>query len=130
MRLLKKKNWFFNLLFMCIGHIFYCLFLAKSMKLYKSSAWYSDYRYWFVAVLFFLFPVLVMFVIFALQMTCKVASALNVPGKEIYGYPYAWILCFIVPIVGWVLFLVMLIYLEVWIVVALVRGEGEKFLLK
>ena len=128
MRLLERKNWFWNFVFMLIGHFFYPLILAHWLGLYKSSAWYSDYRYWFIAVLFCVFPVTLLLFILALQMTATVACALNVPGKEIYRYPYAWILCFIVPVIGWALFLVLLIYLEVWIVVMLQKGEGEKFI--
>lgn len=130
MYLLERKNWFWNFVLMLAGQFFYPLALAHWMGLYKSSAWYSDYRYWMVAVLFCLFPVSILFGILAIQMTCTVARALNVPGKEIYGYPYAWIVCFIVPIIGWTLFWVLLIYLEVWIVVMLQKGEGEKFITK
>ena len=50
---------------------------------------------------------------------------LNVPGCEIYATPYSWILCLIVPVLGWILLAVMLIYLNVWIVSYLYQGKAE-----
>ena len=60
----------------------------------------------------------------------EVAKKLNVPGSQIYALPYAWIICIIVPVVGWVLLIVMFIYLLVWPVVMLYRGEAEKYIEK
>ena len=37
----------------------------------------------------------------------ETAKKLNVPGDEIYMTPYSWILCIIIPIIGWILLLVM-----------------------
>jgi len=98
------------------------------MRLYNSEAWYADYRYWFVGVLFLFFPVSILFVVFWLQMACTVAIHLNVPGKEIYGFPYAWIVCLVLPIVGWTLLIVMLFYIVSWSIVMLACGEGEKYI--
>ncbi|MEI3499581.1 MAG: hypothetical protein V8Q71_03730 [Bacilli bacterium] len=41
--------------------------------------------------------------------------------------PYSWILCLVVPIVGWTLLIVMLIYIYVWPIVMIYKGEGEKY---
>ena len=128
MSLLKKENWFVNFLLMLITQGIYSFALANMLHLYKKDAWYHDYRYWMIAVLFFFFPVFLLLIVFMVQMLCTVASKLNVPGKEIYGYPYAWILCLIVPIVGWTLLIVMWIYLIVWTPIMLARGEGEIYL--
>ena len=58
----------------------------------------------------------------------QVALKLNVPGKELYATPYTWIICVIVPVIGWILLIVMFIYLLVWTVVMLYKGEGEKYI--
>ncbi len=128
MGLLKRENWFVNLILMLLTQGFYTFALARMLNLYKKDAWYRDYRYWVIAILFFFFPIFLLLIVFLVQMLCTVASKLNVPGKEIYGYPYAWILCLIVPIVGWTLLIVMWIYLLVWTTVMLARGEGELYL--
>ena len=127
MSLLKKENWFVNLLLMILTQGFYIFILAYLLKVYKKDAWYANYRYWVGSVLFFFLPVFLLLLVFWVQTICMVASKLNVPGKEIYGYPYAWIVCLIVPIVGWALLLVMLIYIQVWIIVMLFKGEGKAY---
>ncbi len=128
MSLLKRENWFVNLLLLLMTQGFYGFALAHFLKQYKKDAWYHDYRYWVAAVLCFFFPVLLLGIIFMVQMLSSVAVKLNVPGKEIYGYPYAWILCLIVPIVGWTLLIVMWIYILVWTSVSLAHGEGEAYI--
>ncbi len=128
MSLLKRENWFVNLVLLLITQGFYGFALAHFLNLYKKSAWYRNYLYWMVAALCFFFPVFLLLIIFMVQMLCSVALKLNAPGKEIYGYPYAWILCLIVPIVGWALLIVMWIYLLIWIIVAIAHGEGEAYI--
>ena len=66
--------------------------------------------------------------VFMIQMECSVAKKLNVPGEKIYNTPYTWILCMIVPIIGWTLLIVMAIYVYIWPIVMLKNGEGEKYL--
>lgn len=128
MGLLKKENWVVNGILMVITEGIYVFVLAHLLNLYKKDTWYTNYWYWIGAALCFFVPVLVLFVIFLIQMLCAVAQKLNVPGKEIYGYPYAWIVCMIVPIIGWSLLLVMWLYLMVWIIVMLYRGEGSYYM--
>ena len=98
------------------------------LDLFDENAWYSKWYYWFIGVICLIFPVFVMFAIFSVQMLTKVAKKLNVPGSEIYGSVYIWILCLVIPIIGWILMLVMYIYLNVWIIVMLYRGVGEKYI--
>lgn len=99
------------------------LILASILDLYNEAAWYNKWQYWFFGALCLIFPIFVMFFVFALQMIIEVAKKLEVHGSEIYGTPYSWILCLIVPFVGWVCFAVMLIYLLVFIDVNLIKNS-------
>lgn len=69
----------------------------------------------------------IVFTIFTIQILAKTAAALDVPGKEMYLSPYVWVLFVIVPIIGWILLVVMLIYINIWPLVMLYRGAGEKY---
>ena len=45
---------------------------------------------------------------------------------ELYLSPYVWISLLIVPIIGWIIFAALLIYLTIWPIVMIYRGNGEK----
>lgn len=128
MNLLKKENWLVCLILNIISQGFFIFVLAYFLKLYEKDAWYEQWQYWVFGTLCLIFPVFIMLLVFTIQMTVKVASKLDVTGKEIYDNPYTWIICLIVPIVGWILLFVMLLYLEIFTVVALYRGNGEKLI--
>ena len=66
--------------------------------------------------------------VFVVQMTCEVAAKLDVPGSELYLSPYAWILCLIIPVIGWICFSVMMLYLTLWNIVMLNRGKAERYI--
>lgn len=128
MGLLKRENWLVNLLLMILTQGMYIFVLAHFLNVYRKDTWYANYRYWVFALFFFFFPIFLLFLVFWVQTTCMVADKLNVPGKEIYAYPYAWILCLIVPVIGWALLIVMLVYIHVWTIVMLFKGEGELYI--
>ena len=69
-----------------------------------------------------------MVMILQIQLSCNVAAKLDVPGKEIYLSPYVWILCLVVPVIGWIMLMVMLLYIEIWTIVSLYKGNGEKYI--
>ena len=126
MSLLKQKYWYISLILtLCVGDV-YSVILAYMLGLFDKDAWYTKWYYWFLGVICLVFPVFIMFAIFEMQMLVKVCEKLKVPGSEIYGSVYTWILCLIVPIIGWILLLLMYIYLNVWKIVMLYKGEGEK----
>lgn len=129
MNRLKKRNWWVYLILTIITLGLYNLALAHYLNVYDEEAWYQDWTYWFFGGLCFVFPIIILALVFVVQITCQVAAKLNVPGSEIYNTPYSWVLCMIVPVVGWVLLIVMLLYILLWIVVMLAKGEGEKQLL-
>ena len=74
------------------------------------------------------FPAVVMFIVFYIQILTKVCKKLEVPGSEIYSLPYVWLICFIIPIIGWVLLSVLTIYLHIWYLVKLYQGKGEQYI--
>lgn len=131
MDLLKKENWPVWLLITAFASNGATGFiLGYLLDVYDKDAWYAKWQYWVIGVLCCFFPAIIMFAVFYFQIMAKVAAKLDVPGKEIYTSPYTWILCLVVPILGWVMFGVMYLYFLVWILVRLSQGEGEKYIAK
>ena len=85
---------------------------AKKYNVYKKDAWYTKWQYWALATLCLIFPVFIMAFVFLLQILCGLATKLKVAGS-LYNSPYSWIICIIVPLVGWAIFVVMFIYVNV-----------------
>lgn len=125
--MLNKNNWFITFILMLIVPPIPVMNLARDLKLFDEKAWYSKWQYWTFGTICLVFPVFILGLVFYIQMLTKVAKKLNVPGSEIYSTPYSYILCIVVPIIGWILLIVMYIYLIVWICVKLLKGEGEKY---
>lgn len=65
-------------------------------------------------------------VIFQIQIVCGVNAKVGTPGSEIYLSPYIWILGLIIPIIGWIMLIVMVLYLQIWYLVMLYRGIETK----
>jgi hypothetical protein len=86
-------------------------------NLYKEGAWYTKWQYWTIATLCLVFPVFIMAYIFLIQTLCSLADHLGVTGSSIYNNPYTWIICAIVPLVGWALFVAMFIYINVFSII-------------
>lgn len=120
---LQSKNWWLYLIFSIVSGGLFSLYIAYQLDLYDEDAWYSNYKNWVIGVYLFIFPIFIMFVIFVIQMNCKVAATLHVPGSTIYNQPYSWILCIVVPVVGWALFLVMYIYIILWSSIMIYRNN-------
>lgn len=128
MNFLKKKNWWQYLLANVITQGLFVVVIAYYLNIYKEDKWYRSLTCWILGGMCLFIPALVMLLVFLIQITCETAAKLNVPGKEIYNTPYSWILCVIIPVVGWSLFIVMYIYISVWPAVMLAKGEGEKYI--
>lgn len=127
MNLLKKENWLVCLILSLVSEGVFTFVLAFFMKAYDKDAWYTKWQYWVFGTICLVFPAIIMLYVFMVQMTCKVASMLDVPGKEIYNSPYTWIICLIIPVVGWIFLIVMYVYILIWSNVMIKRGNGEKF---
>lgn len=65
-------------------------------------------------------------VVFQIQIVCEVNAKVGTPGSEVYLSPYIWILGLIIPIIGWILLIVMVFYLQIWYLVMLYRGIDIK----
>ncbi len=126
--LLKRSKWWLWLI-LCFATSGLCLFfLADILGEVEEDAWYMQGRYWLLGLLCFVFPFIIMLVVFAIQMACLVAAKLEVPLKEVYLSPFIWILFLIVPIIGWILFPLFILYLYIAIFVSLAHGEAENFI--
>lgn len=128
MGLLKKENWGVCLILTLLTEGAFTFVLGYLLKVYDKNAWYANWRYWLIGCLLFFIPAVIMLTVFTIQITVEVAKKLEVPGSEIYGLPYPWILCLIIPIIGWVLFVVMLLYIEIWPIIMLKKGNGEGYI--
>ena len=124
---LKKQNWFLALIMTLLTQGLFGVILGYFLKSFKKGAWYTKWQYWVFGAVCLIFPVFILALVLIIQITCDVADKLNVPGSKIYNSPYSWILCLIVPIVGWILLVVMYLYVNIWPVVMIYKGEGEKY---
>ena len=128
MDFLKKENWWLCLILNLItGGIFY-LVLAKVMNLYDKDSWYMNKWYWILAFVCLIFPIFIMFVIFMIQINCKVACALKVSGDNIYNIPYTWIIMIVIPFIGWTLFIIMYIYIFIMPIINIKQGYAEELI--
>ena len=125
MSLLKKEYWFISLIMLLLCPHIFILILASDLNLIDKNAWYSKWQYWVIGGICLIFPLFLLFFVFETEMLVKVAQKLKVPGSELYTIPYIWILLIIIPVVGWILLLVMYIYLHVWSFVKLCEGNGK-----
>lgn len=123
--MLKKENWFIYFIMMIFTFGGYIIIPASQLRLFQKDKWYSNYKYWLFGALALFLPVFIMLVVLVIEMTVEVALKLKVDGSDIYGNPYVWISLLIVPVVGWVLFLVMYIYLHFYIVINIKKGVLE-----
>lgn len=120
--MLKKENWFIYFIMMIFTFGGYIIIPASQLRLFQKDKWYSNYKYWLFGALALFLPVFIMLVILIIEMTVEVALKLKVDGSDIYGNPYVWIGLLILPVIGWVLFLVMYIYLHFYIVINIKKG--------
>ncbi len=128
MDLLKKENWWVWLILTIFTGSASTLLLGALTGCFKKDAWYANWKNWVLGFLIFIIPGIIMVGVFIVQMTCEVAAKLEVPGSELYLSPYAWILCLIIPVIGWICFSVMMLYLTIWNIVMLKSGKAERYI--
>ena len=128
MKILKRENWWVWLLLTLFSQGSSTFVLGALLDVYKKDAWYANWKYWVIGALCFLFPATIMLSVFTVQILCLTAAKLEVPGKEIYLSPYIWVIGLIIPILGWACLAAGLIYLEIYILVALYKGNAEKYI--
>lgn len=111
---LKEKNFWIYVVLNVVTFGLFTFYIANKLDLYDKSAWYYRWYYWVLGFLLGIFPGLIMFLVFSVQIGSLVSAKLDVPGKEIYLPPYVWIVSLIVPILGWTLFIILYFYVHFW----------------
>lgn len=125
MKLLKKNNFWIYLILNVITCGIFNLYIARKLNLKKDDEWYSKWQYWFFGTVCLIFPVFLMFIVYVVQMNCKVCNKLKVSGSNIYNTPYSWILFIIIPIVGWALLITMYLYVIIMPSIKVLQGNEK-----
>lgn len=128
MEIIKKENWWIWVLLLLFSNGTSNIVLGALLNVYDKKAWYAKPKNWIIGFLCFVFPFFIMIGVFEIQIMCQVNAKLNTPGSEIYLSPYIWLSLIIVPIIGWILFIVLILYLSIWPIVMLKRGNGEEYI--
>ena len=128
MNLLKRENYWIWIILLIFSNGASNIVLGALLDLFDKKAWYAKPKNWLLGFVCFIFPAFIMFIVLQIEMLCKVNAKLKTPGSELYLSPYVWIACLIVPIIGWILFFVTLLYLSIWPIVMIHRGNAEKFI--
>ena len=126
--MLLRKNFLWVLILNVLTLGFFTFYIGKKLKVYDKNAWYMKWYYWVLSFVFGIIPGLIMFLIFYIEVGNLVSEKLFVPLSEVYALPYSWLLCVIIPVIGWALFFVMIFYTHFWYILYLKRGYGEKYI--
>ena len=148
MKLLKKPYGLLWLLLSIFTNNLSAFLLGSLLNVYDKNAWYkkcstwiigfligillllnisfSSHSFYVIYLIYVFLPNIFLIFIWNIQISVKISEKLNVPGKEVYGLPYSWIICFIIPIVGWILLLVMFIYTRYYYIIKILDGTAEK----
>lgn len=127
MKILKQENWWIWVLLFLFSGGCSNIVMGALLDVYSKDAWYAKSKNWLLGLICLIFPFFIMIGIFHIQILCMTNAKLETPGKEIYLSPYIWLVLLIIPIFGWILFALMVIYLEIWPIVMIYRGNGDKY---
>ena len=127
MFLLKKEKWWIWLLLFIFSEATSTIVLGALLSVYDKKAWYTKWYIWVIGLVLII-PFSIMAMIFNLQITSNTAAKLEVKGSEYYLSPYIWIILLIIPVVGWIAFVALILYLNIAILVNLHKGNGEKYI--
>lgn len=128
MSLLKKGNWLLYALVTILSIGGYTFYLAYEMDLFDQDEWYYKWEYWTFATLACILPAIIMLLVLNIQMAIKISVKFNTAYQKIYNTPYSWILCLIIPVLGWSTLIVMLIHVYLYPAVMIHAGVGDKYL--
>jgi len=127
MNILKKENWWIWLILFLFSGGASTIVLGALLNLFNKNEWYAKISYWFIGFILII-PFSIMIAVLNLQITSKTAAKLDVKGSEYYLSPYIWIILLIIPIIGWLIFILLVLYLNINILVNLSKGKGEKYI--
>ena len=126
MNLCKKENfWVWIIFYVCLGG-FNSLIMGCALNLYDKNKWYANPAVWVISILLLIFPALILFAIFQLQILCESAKKLKVPGEKIYLNPIMWLMGIIIPFIGWGFLTVLIIYINIYIIYQFSQGIAEE----
>lgn len=127
MSLLKRENWWIWLLLFIFSGGTSEILLGALLDVFNKDAWYTKWYIWVIGLILIL-PFAVMVFAFYIDILTKSAAKLEIYGSDYYLSPYVWIILIIIPIIGWIIFGVLYIYLNVKILIELNKGKGEKYI--
>lgn len=127
MSLLKRENWWIWLLLFIFSGGTSEILLGALLDVFNKDAWYTKWYIWVIGLILIL-PFAVMVFAFYIDILTKSAAKLEIDGSDYYLSPYVWIILIIIPIIGWIIFGVLYIYLNVKILIELNKGKGEKYI--
>ena len=127
MKILKKENWWVWLLLLLFSQGSSTFVLGALLDVYDKNAWYAKWYIWVIGLVLII-PFGIMGTAFSLEILIQAAAKLDVKGSEYYLSPYIWIILIIIPFIGWIIFGILMLYLEIAILVKLHAGNGEKYI--
>ena len=127
MKILKKENWWIWLLLFLFSGGASMIVLGALLNLFNKKDWYANLKYWIIGFILII-PFSIMITAFNLEITSKTAAKLDVKGSEYYLSPYIWIILIIIPIIGWIIFITLVLYLNISILINLSKGKAEKYI--
>lgn len=125
MDLLKKENWWIWLILLLFSSGASPIVLGAMLNIFEKDAWYTKWYIWAIGLILII-PFVVMIYILYISITCKTAAKLEIKGYEYYLSPYIWMILIIIPFIGWIIFIVLYIYLNIQIILKLKAGKAEK----
>ncbi len=128
MYILKRENWWIWLLLLLFSGGTSTIVLGALLNVYDKNAWYTNWFTWVIGLILII-PFPTMITVLNIDIISKTAYKLDVKGKEYYLSPYIWLILVIIPILGWICFIALLLYLNIAILVKLYKGNGEKYII-
>lgn len=127
MKLLKKENWWIWLILFLFSEGTSIVVLGALLDVFDKKAWYAKLKYWIIGFIFII-PFAIMISVFSIEILAKTAAKLDVKGSEYYLSPYVWIILLIIPFIGWLAFIILILYLNISILINLYKGKGETYI--
>ena len=76
MEILKRENWWIWLIITLVGQEVASLVIGALVGVYDKNAWYAKWYYWVIGLICLIFPAIVMFMVFIIQITALTAYKL------------------------------------------------------
>lgn len=127
MDLLRREKWWVWLILFIFSGGTSEILLGALLNVFDKNAWYTKWYIWVIGIILII-PFCAMVIAFYIDILTKSAAKLEINGSEYYLSPYVWIILIIIPIIGWIAFIVLYLYLNIKILIELNSGKGEKYI--